>query len=58
MKLNDLISEFNDKVSDVEIEQNVRAKINGVEHNDEDCSTEFLAHKSEYVEKFKKMISK
>lgn len=59
LKLNDLISEFNDKVSDVEIEQKVRAKINGVEHNDdEEFSSDFVAHRSEYVEKFKQLINK
>lgn len=59
LKLNDLISEFNDKVSDVEIEQKVRAKINGVEHNDdEEFSSDFITHKSEYVEKFKQLINK
>lgn len=58
LKLNDLISEFNDKVTDIEIEQRVKSQIAGTEHtDDEDKSPNFLANKEKYVEKFKNMIN-
>lgn len=52
IKLNDLISEFNEKVSDAEIEHEVKAKINGVENDDESNDVDYITKKDEYKEKF------
>lgn len=58
IKLNDLISEFNDKVTDIEVEQKVRAQIANTESDENtDKSPNFIAHKEEYIAKFKNMLN-
>lgn len=56
LKLNDLISEFNDKVQDIEIEQKVRAEISGTPQEDEVESANFIANKDAYVAKYKELL--
>ena len=56
LKLNDLISEFKDKVQDNEIEYNVKAQINGTAEEEETNSPEFEANKDMYIEQFKNFV--
>lgn len=58
LKLNDLISEFNDKVQDIEIEQKVRAQIQGTPEDVDETPASFVVNKEEYINKFKEMINK
>ena len=55
LKLNDLISEFKDKVQDNEIEYNVRSQINGT-NDDEANPIEFDLNKDKYIDQFKKFV--
>ena len=56
LKLNDLISEFKDKVQDNEIEYNVKAQINGTAEEEEQNSPEFEVNKDKYIEEFKNFV--
>lgn len=56
LKLNDLISEFKDKVQDNEIEYNVKAQINGTQDEEETNSPEFEANREKFIEDFKNFI--
>lgn len=57
LKLNDLISEFKDKVQDAEIEYNVKSQINGnTEENDN--PVEFDLNKDKFIEEFKNFVKK
>ena len=56
LKLNDLISEFKDKVQDNEIEYNVKAQINGTADEEEQNSPEFEVNKDKYIEEFKNFV--
>lgn len=56
LKLNDLISEFKDKVQDNEIEYNVKAQINGTVEEEEQNSPEFEVNKDKYIEEFKNFV--
>ena len=55
LKLNDLISEFKDKVQDNEIEYNVKSQINGT-NDDEANPIEFDLNKDKYIDQFKKFV--
>lgn len=57
LKLNDLISEFKDKVQDAEIEYNVKSEINGTKE-EEETSVDFKVNKDKYVEDFKNFLGK
>ena len=57
LKLNDLISEFKDKVQDAEIEYNVKSQINGTTDETEN-PIEFDVNKDKYIEEFKNFVSK
>lgn len=56
LKLNDLISEFKDKVQDNEIEYNIKAQINGTAEEEEQNSPEFEVNKDKYIEEFKNFV--
>lgn len=58
LKLNDLISEFKDKVTDAEVEYHVKSQISGVKDEDAETSPDFELNKDKYIEEFKNFISK
>lgn len=58
LKLNDLISEFKDKVQDAEVEYHVRSQINGTTEEDTETSPDFEVNKDKYMEEFKNFINK
>lgn len=56
IELNDLITEFKDKVNDIEIEMKVKSQING-DTNTEIQDQNFIVNKEDYINKFKKYIN-
>ena len=58
LKLNDLISEFKDKVQDAEVEYHVKSQINGLKDDDVETSPDFEVNKDKYMEEFKNFINK